>query len=276
MTLKTSICILLYLVFCFAAHAQKLPNIQKNSVWAPPDVKIDGKTDEWDNKFQAYNHATEIYYTIANDDSRLYIIIQATDAVIIKKILYGNITFTIGASAKDNKGPNLAVTFPSLSKEEQSNIIKNKNQVVINSKSTAINRSNDSLITILNAQITDKSSIKLTGMPTLPDSSISINKNSDIKAMALFGKGYAYTYELAIPFKYLETAIIKDGKFKYNIKLNGLFYNTNTTVQLSSDAQYSIRSTPGYASVEMKNTPETLVLDYPTDFWGEYVLTKKK
>lgn len=48
------------LLFSLIVSAQKLPNIQKESVRAPDNVKVDGKPIEWGNKLKAYNNATEI------------------------------------------------------------------------------------------------------------------------------------------------------------------------------------------------------------------------
>ena len=80
-------------LFCIAisADAQKLPTEQQVSLRAPAGLKIDGKATEWDNKFQAYNHHTDFYYTIANDDNNLYLIVQANEPAIIKRILKGGI-----------------------------------------------------------------------------------------------------------------------------------------------------------------------------------------
>ena len=58
------------------ANAQKLPNVQQASLRAPENVKVDGKPTEWGDKLQAYNKATDVFYTIANDYNNLYLIIQ--------------------------------------------------------------------------------------------------------------------------------------------------------------------------------------------------------
>ena len=72
---KLSLLIMLSLT-TLAAHPQKLPNLQTTSLRAPASIKIDGKTTEWNNRFQAYNKATEVSYTIANDKDKLYLVIQ--------------------------------------------------------------------------------------------------------------------------------------------------------------------------------------------------------
>lgn len=44
---------------------QKLPSEQKESIYAPTNVKIDGKPAEWTGKFQAKNSATMLTYVIS-------------------------------------------------------------------------------------------------------------------------------------------------------------------------------------------------------------------
>jgi len=51
----------LLLIASLTVNAQNLPNVQKVSVRAPANIKIDGKASEWDDKFQAFNHATDIF-----------------------------------------------------------------------------------------------------------------------------------------------------------------------------------------------------------------------
>src|SRR5471030_539366 len=53
-------------------EAKKLPDIQPTDLYAPSNIKIDGKTTEWEDKFQAYNRATDVFYTVANDNNNFY------------------------------------------------------------------------------------------------------------------------------------------------------------------------------------------------------------
>ena len=84
----------------FFADAQKLPNVQQISVRTPENIKIDGKPTEWNNKFQAYNHATSLFYTISNDDENLYLTIQANDMETLIKITGAGIVFNLNAGGK--------------------------------------------------------------------------------------------------------------------------------------------------------------------------------
>lgn len=68
------------------AQAQKLPKVQTTGIKAPVDIKIDGKPTEW-TQFEAYNNATDFYYTFSNDNDNLYLAVQATDYRIIQKLL---------------------------------------------------------------------------------------------------------------------------------------------------------------------------------------------
>ena len=78
--------------------AQSLPNIQTQSVRLPADTKIDGKLSEWPEFLQAYNKATRLEYTMANDDKKLYLAIRSKDKSTTSKILLGGISFSLGTS----------------------------------------------------------------------------------------------------------------------------------------------------------------------------------
>ena len=87
--------ILAIIIPCISASAQKLPTVQPVSFKAPNNLKIDGKTDEWNNKFQAYNNNIDAFYTLANDDNNLYLVISAQDEVAAKKIIGAGIVLSI-------------------------------------------------------------------------------------------------------------------------------------------------------------------------------------
>src|SRR5476651_2358683 len=112
--MKKIVSTLLLGVITIAAYAQKLPAKQEISLRVPAGIKIDGKATEWDNKFQAYNNATELFYTLSNDDDNLYLIVQITKPRVIEKVLNVGITLTInGAGKKDDKAPeNISIQFP--------------------------------------------------------------------------------------------------------------------------------------------------------------------
>ena len=92
---KTTFLLLSALTF-LQVSAQKLPQVQQVSLRAPANVKVDGKATEWYNTYQAYNPATEIFYTISNDDENLYLITYVdSKEVLFFKVMTGGINFQI-------------------------------------------------------------------------------------------------------------------------------------------------------------------------------------
>ncbi|MES2269144.1 MAG: hypothetical protein V4520_20435 [Bacteroidota bacterium] len=96
-------------LFC---NAQKLPGVQKASVFATEKVNIDGRVTEWGEQLQAHNNATNISYTISNDNNNLYLLTQVTDQDAINKILRVGLTFEIRKNDKKNNNGAVSVTYP--------------------------------------------------------------------------------------------------------------------------------------------------------------------
>jgi len=172
----------------YSANAQKLPNVQTVNVLAPADVKTDGSAGEWGGGFEAYNKSTGLFYTMANDGQNLYLTIQATYTITICKILTRGISLTISNADKTSKILPLIITYP------------------VDSSAIA---------SPLSAQI------KVAGIKELTDTLIVANNKYDIKAAARLEHQNSYTYELAIPIKYIVFFLTDAGTFNYNIKVNG-------------------------------------------------------
>src|SRR4051812_27283145 len=83
-----------------SAQAQKTTNIQETAVWAPDNIKVDGKLNEWNDSFQALNKATQVYYTLANDDKNLYLVIRSANQNSANKIVAGGLNLTINNTGK--------------------------------------------------------------------------------------------------------------------------------------------------------------------------------
>jgi len=258
------------------AGAQKLPGIQQNSLRAPDNVKIDGKATEWNNQFQAYNKVTDIYYTIANDDDKLYLALQATDADIIRKIVIGGVTFTINTAGEKKDKNGVAITFPAYDKKYHPVFLILNNRPSL-TKDTAKNRMQaDSFMNAYNTQISNTLKIiGVAGIKQIADDAISIYNEEGIKAASRFDNKMHYTYELAIPLKYLEFATDKPLKFTYDIKLNGVIGNGGRIIDTGRDDIISFVGADGVSYNLGSATPQNMNLAAPTDFWGEYTLAKK-
>lgn len=261
----------LLLPFAIAATltttAQKLPNKQEVPLFAPANVKIDGKTTEWGDKFQAYNKATELFYTIANDNENLYLTVQATESLIARKIIAGGLTLTISSADKTKNAEKVNITYPVFDGKNPPNISLKKNTDDLDQLEY------DIYIYELNEAFVKKSKeIKLTGISAINDTLISVYNNHKIKAMGAFNDKKHYTYELALPLKLIKPVIGTQPGFTYTITLNGSdrvegarieYLNGGSGVRITSNTN----SVPSMADMKFMSSP--------TDFSGEYTLAKK-
>jgi hypothetical protein len=263
------------------AAGQTLPVKQTVSLRAPDDIKIDGKTTEWDNKFQAFNKATEVFYTVSNDDYNLYFTIRVIQPRIIEKIMNAGITVIVSSSGRknDKSDENVSVTFPLMDYSNVPRIVteagaKTKNIFYSSAprsrpeeyKQDSETKSSDSLkddatkLLALNAK-----TIQVKGTKEIQDEQLSVYNDKGIKVGAAFDHTGAYTYELALPLKTIGLSINNDKKFSYSIKLQ-------SRLDVFRRGMVS-----RYSNIEGHEQPidEDQDLDGTTDFWDDYVLAKK-
>ncbi len=285
----------LLLVTALTANAQKLPNVQQVNLRAPADIKIDGKATEWDNKFQAYSNHTEFYYTIANDDKNLYVVIQATDPAIIRRIINGGVTLTIDRSDQKKDKDGMSITYPVFDKANRfipnmgdgggrrsiASLMRNSvasslagsgvrviednrddNTMSVrgtSAQSPPVNK--DSLAIANNNNMANKAKyIRTNGIKDL-DSLISVYNQDGIKAAALFDNKLVYTYELAIALKQLGIPVSNPVKFAYQLMINEVVVHGITTYYPGGGMSY-VKTDVGMAAQSA------------TDLWGEYTLAK--
>ena len=257
--------LLLLLAIPFLTYSQKLASKQQLGVWIPGDSKIDGKATEWDDKFQAYNKSIEAFYTIANDDKNLYLIIKATDQLVIRKIIAGSITFSVSPDEGKKSKDVVAITYPVFDADNLPKV-NLKNQPVPSKDAPVNNSQLDSFMRVANQQVVDKSKkIKITGSAAFADPFVSVYNQQGIKVVSQFDNRIAYTYELMIPFKYLGISL-NQTKFYYNIKFNG---------SVRAEGSF-IENIPGGVRV---NGPGTMAdmqfISSATDLSNEYIIAKK-
>ncbi len=248
--------------------AQKVPSVQKISVKAPENTKIDGKTTEWGNTFAAFNANNHIFYTIANDDKMLYLVIHTKAENTINKIYIGGITFTLSpiSTKRHEKKKDVAITYPVIGpivngvylhaavmcKDLQEDTIENKKKL-------------DALILAHNKAFS--SSYNMVGVNGIEgtDPIISVYNTESIKVKALFDHKFAFTYELGVPLKYLGQVLNETKMFKYNIKLNGPYRN-------GVDPYPPVRPGRNPSAQSGAYAAKLLYLQSQTDFGGECVL----
>ncbi|QKJ29553.1 hypothetical protein HQ865_07235 [Mucilaginibacter mali] len=247
-------------------YAQKLPNVQKASVWAPANIKIDGKADEWNDQYQAHNNATDIYYSISNDSENIYLILKITRAFVIDKIIKGNISLTINHTLKKKDDSPVTITYPVL-KRADANSVSN----LLNSKIGTHNDAagvDNSLKGLNNLLSTKSKSINVQGIKNIPDDDISVYNDEGIKAVSKFDKPLVYVYELAVPLRYFDLPNNGLDAFSYHIKLNAEKESNNTNVEALVSPMNSGGLPPP--------PPPARASVATTDFWGEYTLAKNR
>ncbi|MES2427202.1 MAG: hypothetical protein V4560_09520 [Bacteroidota bacterium] len=245
-------------LFIINVNAQKLPGKQKQSLRAPSDIKIDGLATEWSDKFQAYNNAVDVFYTISNDDTNLYLTVKAKYRNIVDKILRGGITFIVNSEVNKKDKNNVSITYPVLEGTDMF-VVANK----FSSKSNEYEKTKNGTIKVddLNELFQTKEKlIAVTGVETIIDPSISIYNSDGIKTAALFDNKMSYTYELALPIVYLKLPNNGKDAFSYRIKINEVPIHRPLVIT---------------SSTPPPPPPVTISTLATTDFWGEYTLAKK-
>lgn len=257
----------------FTAQAQKLPTVQQAGLYAPANIKVDGKATEWDNKFQAYNKSTAVFYTMANDADNLYLVMQATDRLIIDKILTNKLTFTI-LNAQDKNIVPISIITPSFPGNNSyfSNLMKNPS---------------DSLVNVTNkALAANLKELKTTGISVITDPIISVYNDYGIKFAVRADNEKACNFELQLPIKYM-SHLIAANSFSYKIQVNGLDLNrpARVVVNKGSDGGSIVNADgggaaalagPGIVITQMGSAGGPMSeLMSDTNFTGTYTLVKK-
>jgi len=271
--MKKTILLILAVAAFLNVNAQKLPNTQQISLRAPANVKIDGKLTEWRNKFEAYNAPTDLFYTLANDDLNLYLIIRADKPRTIEKIVAVGVTFTVNKSGnKDKKaGEKASITFPLLDIATGYSIIKAAgiktdnipNDQLRASRIIPTPREADSLKSVANKFLKNASkSIKITGFTGMPDT-LSIYNEHNIMTGLDYDQNGRFTYELQVPLKLLGISAKQATSFTYSIKLRSRLEDKKPGTLIVSKWDK-----------DGNTINPNLDLDATTDFWAEYTLAK--
>jgi len=239
------------------SNAQKLPNVQKRSIYAPQNIKMDGTATEWNDTFEAYNKAVDLFYTVSNDDKNIYLIVKTKYKDVIDKILRGGLTFTINPGPNKKDKNSVSVTYPVLEGPDMwivANKLAHLNNLYKEGETINVNELNQLFYT-------KEKTLTVTGIEQISDQSISIYNDNGIKPASLFDDKMTYTYELALPIAYIKLPN-KDGvTFKYQIKIN--------------EAPAMQRPAVITASTPPPPPPMPVGTLATTDFWGEYTLAKK-
>jgi len=261
------------LLLTLTANAQKLPKIQTTSVLAPATIKVDGKTTEWNNKFQAFNRTTEVYYTLSNSATKLYLTVQSNEKRIIRKIISNGVTLTITADQKQQKD-GLAVTFPAYLKTERAPSYNLDNPYLEVKDTMQNNKMADSTLVVFNSDLSSRLKIiGVVGDPAATDSTLSVFNTEGYKGAGRFDHKdgvFLFTYELAIPLSVIKFAADKPGTFKYTLQVNGI----QGDVQIDRNNRMSYIAADGNRVYVGYAGPNNMGFANATNFSGEYTLAK--
>jgi hypothetical protein len=259
-----------------------LKNVQVTSVWAPANVKIDGKINEWEDNFQAFNKSTKLFYTLSNNEKYLYLAVTSTDAQNNTKIAAGGITLTINTEGKKKDKEAFIITYPVITNTGRGRGQRGGGRQQTSGTDTAA-------ISAAHKQfIASAKEIKVLGFKDVDDTLISIYNEYGIKAAIGYDTLGNYNYELAIPLKLLGISPDNTQEIAYNVKVNGLQISDNFQGKVMLDAfqsgggggRISISGNDrggGFRGGEKGNNSNIDFADLtsPTDFWGKYTLAKK-
>jgi len=269
-----------------SVEAQKLPNVQQVSVKAPANIKIDGKANDWGNKFEASNSSTELLYTIANDDKKLYLVAQTTSPIVMNRIANGGIKLIIQKNGTKTDAGAPFVKFPFLQKGKRVSIgfvnvinVKNGSSGSVTRAPEPKNADEAERITDSLARNNNKKLLRehkwiytsgIAGVDTL----LAVYNEKGIQvANATDGKK-AYTFELSFDLKLLGLKAEKAEKFAYHIVVNG---EPNKDRSMAFGG-FTFAGDPAFAAqgeATARRMTEQMEARYATtDFWGEYTLAK--
>jgi hypothetical protein len=258
------------LLLSTAAYAQKQPELQTAGMRAPANIKVDGKTNEWNGLLQAYNPAIQASYTVSNDDNRLYLTVYATKKEIVNKIINGGISFTINKGPRKTMVGGTTITYPVFDKNDKPFINTNA-LALLKPDETDPSHKADSLMKTFNATFANKARlIRLSGLKDL-DTLISIYNKDGIRTRAALDNKLFYTYELAIDLKLLDLSAADHAKFNYNIRFNEVEIDFVPGMQIARNDEGFVTKI-FVANPQLANSFAAALS--PTDCWGEYTLVK--
>ncbi|RYF25807.1 MAG: hypothetical protein EOO42_03040 [Flavobacteriales bacterium] len=266
---------LLFVIFGFDAVAQKLPDIQSSKITAPTSVRMDGKLQEW-NGFAAENRRADLFYTIANDEKNLYLVIKATNNEAITKIMSGGVSFTVNTKGRKKEGDGYTITYPTIVRNSvgRTGGQGQNRQRMGQGRTEQTQVQRDSLALVQRkAQLAGIKEIKISGFKNIPDSLVSIYNEHGIKAVGKMDEQGAYVYEMAIPFALMDVNINDVKEFAYQIKLNGRSDAGNFTMRTNAGGGGFGGGNRGNFGGGNANTARQDLM-VATDFWGKYIFQK--
>jgi hypothetical protein len=259
----------------FNAGAQKLPKVQTTNLRAPSNIKIDGKATEWNNKFQAYNTATNLYYTIANNTDFVYFTAHVQDRAVIDRITKNGFTFEAYKNENSKKDLISITVPPTTNKNFSFNLSKPINDNASLELEKAVMIANNTALQKYHKLIVVKG---VAGIDTL---SI-YDDQVGVKFAEAFDSNEDYTLELQLPVKFIQSLQGDNLKFSYHFTINGLpGLNSTEPIGVMSVSNGTMTPvapqnvTPEMQAAVNEITTRIAMKYAPTDFRADYTLIKE-
>jgi hypothetical protein len=267
---QTALFLLMTIAFA-DAYAQKLPNKQEGGLRAPANVKIDGKATEWGAELQAYNNATELFYTLANDEQNLYLIIQTKKRGIVDKVFSGGMSLFLDNVNNADKNARAVISYSAIAKANRGDV----NKAFYDTSANKVNLTNRALATSLKT-------IRVKNLDGITEDVISVYNEYGITAAGYFTDRDTYSCELAIPLKNLKSFINSKSTLNYTLQVNAMPVNSMKIRVNNVEVDDNTASPAAMEFVNMmvkegwKNENGISVRDLMTDtnVSGEYILAK--
>lgn len=190
------------------AQGKKIPQLQANSIWMT-GFEADGKLDEWQLPLQAYNNDTHISYSIANDETYLYLAVKSNRTT---KIFNGGISLEV---TNANKQP-VAVIYPydfTYDRRANPEIVSHPDKP-------------RSLSDLKEIEINGIQNISTKTIPIINEYGIQVGISSEVEYTELYkddGELF-YTVEFGIPLEYFDIKLVEGQVdiLDYRLKLRGI------------------------------------------------------
>lgn len=195
---------LCFVLYAFSATAQK--DAKQYMAKAPANVSIDGKLTEWGDSLALYDIKSKLNYTIASDDTDLYVIAYVADKPTKRKIMAAGITISVNPEGKKHKTYSMTYPVPDGS-------------AIFKPHSASDDDEEDE---VQKPSLLQSTSIKVAGFKDVESDVITTSNTYGFKAAVKFDDKHNLVYEAAIPIKMLYLKKGKNDELEINIQINAV------------------------------------------------------